>query len=1228
MSTRRLTPGTVAWLCALVGLLTFSCVSAQAATTHEFLSQITEVPANSGAPLTGPLSGVNGMTVDSGDLYLTEHIEGTGTYRTDVFDAASGAFVSQFAQPSSLEVRGYAGIAVGHSTGEAQVYVAADEAVAVFDAAGSPLADWDGTDTPSGGFGQSEGVPDVAVDNSSSLGDWAAGNVYVADRSEAAIDVFKPEAGGREKYVTQLTGTSSSEHFVSPEGVAVDESNGDVLVVDGRNVVDVFEPTVLDEYMFVRQLTGTPAGAFAQGMVTGVTVDGSNGEIYVAEGQLGVIDQFSSAGVYLGRLTGTPTGLFGTLISLAVDPATHHVFVGELNKGVDVFGSSVTIPDVTVTEPVSGVTPTGVTMHGTVNPDEAGEAMCEFEFGTSTSYGQRAVCTEHIGEGGAPVAVESVAVTGLQPDTTYHYRLDATNAADKDTNTGECPEDCGEFTTTGPGIQSESVSNVASTSATLTATIDPNEAPTTYYFQYGTENTEACSGNPSLCTEVPSAPGVAIGSGTNDVNVTPQHLQGLEPDTTYHYRVVAVSGLAGGVQVFDGPDRSFSTQRTGESLLLPDGRDWELVSPPDKHGALIEQIAEAGLVQASVNGDAIAYLTSAPTEAEPPGYSNEVQVLSTRGPGGWESRDIAPPNIAATGLSVGYGQEYRFFSEDLSSGIVQPFGRFNPSLSGEASEQTAYLRTSFSSGDVGDPCSSSCYRPLVTGAAGYANVPPGTVFGSGECSGFVCGPEFVGASPDLSHVVLTSNVALTSMPGDTGGLYEWAGGKLALVSVLPDGKPAGEAVGPVLGYGESNSFGTANAISDDGSRVVWSEAGGEKKVYVRDMVTGVTTPFEVPQVDGTVIGTSKDGSYVYFVTGTSLYVSHDAATTLIAVLSAHDEADWGAHKGGEVLSHMTSRVSPNGRWLAFMSQESLTGYDTHDAISGEPDEEVYLYDASTNHLTCASCDPTGARPVGVEYGKELRRVGGFGVWQETTWFASNIPGWTAYASNKALYQSRYLSNSGRLFFNSNDALVPQDVNGTEDVYEYEPPGVGDCTSSSATFSKRSDGCVGLISSGNAAEESAFLDASETGGDVFFMTVAKLLPQDFDTSFDVYDAHECSAQAPCMPVPAAVPPPCSTGDACKPSPSPQPAIFGSPSSSTFSGMGNVNQTAPGPVVRSRSLTRSQKLANALKACRKDPKRKRLACRRKARTTYGPQGKTKAKAKNSSDIGKGLSVRSGR
>ena len=282
-----------------------------------------------------------------------------------------------------------------------------------------------------------------------------------------------------------------------------------------------------------------------------------------------------------------------------------------------------------------------------------------------------------------------------------------------------------------------------------------------------------------------------------------------------------------------------------------------------------------------------------------------------------------------------------------------------------------------------------------------------------------------------------------------------------------------------------------------------------------------------------------------------------------------------------------------------MSNESLTGYDNRDANSGQPDEEVFLYDEVTGQLRCVSCSPTGARPVGIfEGGEPWPLVDPSHLWQ-SHWLAANIPSWTRNSvtgvSHSALYQSRYLSNEGRLFFDSADALAAQDTNGKEDVYEYEPLDVGGpsgCTSSTATYVGSVGGCVSLISSGTSGEESAFVDASESGNDVFFVTAASLVAQDVDTSYDMYDAHVCSGAAPCVSTPTS-PPPCTSGDSCKAAPSPQPAIFGAPSSATFSGTGNImtqqllpeGKSSPGKGAKKKKAHRKRKPKPKAKAKRR-------------------------------------------
>jgi hypothetical protein len=450
-------------------------------------------------------------------------------------------------------------------------------------------------------------------------------------------------------------------------------------------------------------------------------------------------------------------------------------------------------------------------------------------------------------------------------------------------------------------------------------------------------------------------------------------------------------------------------------------------------------------------------------------------------------------------------------------------------------------------------------------------------------------------------------------------------------------------------------------MNSDGSEIFFVENGD---LYVCETARNTLT--ECPVTDLTashgagetsagvqelVSDVSEDGSYVYFVaTGVlstmenamkekavagadNVYVLHNdgsawEAPTFVATLSREDEKDWyresfGTGTSAPALAYITSRVSPDGRYLTFMSNRPLTGYDNIDRNStpGEQrrDEEVYLYDAVAGRLVCASCNPTGARPSGVLDSRTRGTaplIDRAGSWNKTLiggdhWLAGSIPGWDEAEHQRSVYQPRYLSDSGRLFFDSPDALVPQATNGLTDVYEYEPPGVGSCTSVSTTFSGQSGGCVSLVSSGISGAESAFFDASENGDDVFFITTSRLVGEDFDSTYDMYDAHVCSSSAPCHTQPES---PVACVESCKPAPSPQPELFGPPPSATFSGAGNVMAQAPDSNMRPKALSRAQKLARTLRACRRKRsggRGRRAVCEREARRRYAIMRSGKAK-----------------
>jgi hypothetical protein len=196
---------------------------------------------------------------------------------------------------------------------------------------------------------------------------------------------------------------------------------------------------------------------------------------------------------------------------------------------------------------------------------------------------------------------------------------------------------------------------------------------------------------------------------------------------------------------------------------------------------------------------------------------------------------------------------------------------------------------------------------------------------------------------------------------------------------------------------------------------------------------------------------------------------------------------------------------------------------------------VYLYDAVTGKLVCASCNPSGARPAGPA------ELGGH---EEDATIDSLFP--------SVFYLPHNLSeDGGRLFFQSLDALVPHDSNGKLDVYEWEQPASGAEAAKAESSCAQAGGCVFPVSDVAGDFKSHFMDASPSGSDVFIATADQLVPSDTDTRVDVYDVRVGGG----FPVSAA-PEVCDNGDSCKSPVSAQPGVFGAPASATFSGPGNA------------------------------------------------------------------------
>ncbi len=1253
---------------------------------------------------------------------------------------AIGVGAGEFKSPS--------GLAVDQETGEVFVADTNNDRIDVFSASGAFLrafgwgvaSDVETLQTcttrcfpafAGSGSGELEAPEGIAVDNdplSASHGD-----VYVWDRGNHRVQKFTASGefvlmfGGEVNAVTKGDVCLAEEACKEGvEGSAPGEfraTTGDVVAVDPAGVVYVGDQGRVQEFNSSGSLEGIVSLA-GVGAIGQLAVDSAKA-LYVKGGGFSGVRKYDLAGNVLGTArdaTGAPSTIAVSGETLFVGDAsgTPHVLQfsaeGELRKRFGAgasaaaglafgaladavyalpFGGPAAIVPVppngplVVAQSAGAVQPESADLSAVVNPEGPQATSYRFEYGPTSAYGSSSPTTP-LGGGSFEDQEASATISGLTPGSTYHFRVVVSNAA-SETSVG--PD---ETIATAPpvAIDGESVGGVSASSAQLRAQLNPHGATTEYHFEYGRTTAYEQS--------LPNPP--AIAEGTTDVEVS-LPIQELAADTTYHYRVVARNAFGES----RGADHTFTTQGAASTALI-DGRAWEMVSPPEKQGADIEAIAKEGaVIEAAEDGASMTYAAKSPVTKQAEGNRSiaNSQVLSNRtSPGSWSTRDIATPHEEVAGLAPSEQSEYKLFSSNLETGLVEPHGA--TPLSAQATEKTPYRREADGS-----------YTPLVT----PANVPPGVKFGGveGDVGSFGGSPVLVTATPDDAHVLLSSPQPLT--PGvsyvseEMQNVFDWTAGKLSLVSILPNGRAASsEGLIAFVGAATSQSLNAAmvrNAISTNGSRVVFSVLPADH-IYMRDLALGQTVQLDAPEpgfkvvhseflpiyqdassdgsrvffldaerltADSTaskgenhenagydlyecemsaagghlacalhdlsvdanpgegadvlsVIGADETGRYVYFVangrlspgavagncpsSGTvvteaqscNLYVRDTVSgvTRLIAVLSGRDFRDWRPEGAGTDLGGVTSRVSPDGGYLAFMSDRPLTGFDNHDLKSGEPDEEVFEYDLDAGSLTCVSCASSGVRPEGV------LDVGGFPgllvdrptLW-EGHWLAASLPGWTKVSTGHALYQSRYLSDSGRLFFNSATPLVPSDVNGVEDVYEYEPPDVGACELAS--------GCVGLISSGTSSEESAFMDASADGSDVFFLTLAQLLPtEDTDNAFDIYDAHVCSSAAPCATPASTSAPPCGSAETCRGAPAPQPDVFGAPASQTSGGPGNPPVAPAAPVAKPKPPTRAQKLAAALKACKKDKsKKKRSACERSARKRYAPPKPAKKKAK---------------
>ena len=198
------------------------------------------------------------------------------------------------------------------------------------------------------------------------------------------------------------------------------------------------------------------------------------------------------------------------------------------------------------TNATTGIGTTTATLNGTVNANNAA-TIVTFEYGLDTGYGSTALASQSPVLGSTNTAV-SVTPTEFLPNTTYHYRVTATNI-NGTTNGADMT-----FTTLPqtPTANTDAASPVGTTTATLNGTVNANGASTTVTFQYGIDT--------SYGTTVTAAQSPVTGSIDTAVSAA---ISGLTNGVTYHFRVVAVN--AGGTTY--GADMTFTTGATAPTAI-------------------------------------------------------------------------------------------------------------------------------------------------------------------------------------------------------------------------------------------------------------------------------------------------------------------------------------------------------------------------------------------------------------------------------------------------------------------------------------------------------------------------------------------------------------------------------------------------------------------------------------------------------------------------------------
>jgi hypothetical protein len=1046
---------------------------------------------------------VGAVAVDqgTGDVYAIDREAGS----LSKFDATGMplAFTGTAAYIVGNEING---LSYYPNTGESQVavdptnhtvYVTSGTTVRAFQANGEPA---EFTAGPGAGTSEIPGFTELlglAVD--------ANGTIYASDYSSGMVKIYASTG----EAITQLETSSPANLAVAPDGsVYVNRWRGSVLE---------FTPS---EFPVTSASTYSEAAApLDENVSFSVAVDSLTSEVYIAERfpddfQFSRVAEYDQDGVLVGFFggPGEEGQLADGIAGVAVNGATGAVFVssdselGDTYSKVSIFGPMVipvSAPTVAGTS-VTGVTADSATVRARINPNTLTTGY-RFEYGLGNCSSIPNPCEVIAPDGQLPEGHDEVGVfrfiDRLLPGSTYHYRVVAENSL----GVTEGPDRTFRTQLDSVGLRLsdsrvwEMVSPVSKFggSIQLSKLAIVQAAASGDGLVYSSRGAIEASPEGNRALEPSSLLARRHEDAWQSSDLTPKHTEASGVRFSGEYKIFASDLSTGVLEPRDEtPLSPASSERTPylRTTRLPSvytplvtSKDGYANVPSGTHFGGGEALSGRNPVSVSAVNPAQTHIVVASKAPLVPGASANSLYMWIDG--GLQPVSELPGDegggIVAAQVGSGAGSIRHALSNDGSRVFWSPGEGYTAA---GISIPALYLHKT----ETGESVRLDVVQP------GASPVDPAN-------------PAFQGANADGTKVFFTDSRQLTE-----GASLE--GRDLYACEIPPEVAMSGcnaliDLTEPLEGSGDAARVqDVIPGLSDDGSQLYFVARG------VLD-----TRPSKFGE-------SAVSGQF-------NLYGLHEGESPrFIASLSSRDYADWGAAESQPVgfASQLGAMSSANGRYFAFMSERSLTGYENQSSASGEPSEEVFLYDASSDVLSCVSCDPSNGSPIGRRLpeagnGAVAPAVDPQGLWAER-WVAATLPE-ASEGENLGLsfYRPRAVLNSGRVFFNAADGLVPADSNGAWDVYQYEPIGRGSCSavSGDAGVSRTDEGCVGLVSGGTGKGDSAFLDASASGDDVFFLSPQRLSALDSDDAVDVYDARvggklavieprtECQAES-CQP----------------------------------------------------------------------------------------------------------------